>query len=274
MSPLSYILVERLDTFRSFEDLQQVLHRIKTLGYVGVELNLTSNVGSEMEALARFVESIELPVVSFLTGANYFTEGLCLSSPEVVVRDRAVRRLQDCVATASLFGALLVIGQMQGFLSDEPDQSKGEARIESCLKRVVDTAEQYGTTIAFEPVNHLQVGFHNTLEAVMALAGRIDSPRFKPMLDSFHMNIEEVSLTEPIYRASPNLVHFHVCESNGSFLGSGHLNLPAVFAALNKIEYRGFASVKVYRHSWEVGAEQSIRYLQSLLDGKGRDREV
>jgi sugar phosphate isomerase/epimerase len=274
MPPLSYILVERLDTFSSFEDLERVLHHIKGLGFSGVELNLTPNVCFEMEALARFVESIELPVVSFLTGANYFTEGLCLSSPEVVVRDRAVRRLQDCVATASLFGALLVIGQMQGFLSDEPDQSKGEARIESCLKRVVDTAEQYGTTIAFEPVNHLQVGFHNTLEAVMALAGRIDSPRFKPMLDSFHMNIEEVSLTEPIYRASPNLVHFHVCESNGSFLGSGHLNLPAVFAALNKIEYRGFASVKVYRHSWEVGAEQSIRYLQSLSDGKGRDREV
>ena len=138
-----------------------------------------------------------------------------------------MRRLQECAAVASQFGALLVVGQMQGFLSDEPDQSKGEARIESCLKRVVEAAEQYGTTIAFEPVNHLQAGFHNTLEAVMALARRIDSPRFKPMLDSFHMNIEEVSLTEPIYQAGRDLAHFHLCESNGGFLGSGHLNLAA-----------------------------------------------
>ena len=163
---------------------------------------------------------------------------------------------------------------MQGFLSDEPDQPKGEARIESCLKRVVETTEQYGTTIAFEPVNHLQVGFHNTLEAAMALARRIDSPRFKPMLDTFHMNIEEVSLTEPIYRAGRDLAHFHLCESNGSFLGSGHLNLAAVFAALDKIEYRGFASVKVYRHAWKLGAESSIRYLNSLLKGQGRDSEI
>ena len=274
MPPLSYILVERLDSFGSFEDLQRALHRIKVLGYAGVELNLTPNVAFEMEALAHFAETIELPVVSFLTGANYFAEGLCMSSPEVEVRDRAVRRLQECVAVASKFGALLVIGQMQGFLSDEPDQSKGEARIETCLKRVVETAEQYGTTIAFEPVNHLQVGFHNTLAAVMALAGRIDSPRFKPMLDSFHMNIEEVSLTEPIYQAGRNLAHFHVCESNGSFLGSGHLNLAAVFAALDKIDYQGFASVKVYRHSWEVGAERSIGYLQSLAEGKGVDCEI
>jgi sugar phosphate isomerase/epimerase len=272
MLPLSYILVERLDSFGSFEALQSVLIHIKALGYDGVELNLTPNVAFEMEALADFAESIQLPVVSFLTGANYFGEGLCLSSPEVGVRDRAVRRLQEFVAVASRFRAVLVVGQMQGFLTDEPDQSKGEARIELCLKRVAETAEQYGTTIALEPVNHLQVGFHNTLDVVMALVSRIDSPRFKPMLDSFHMNIEEVSPIEPIYRAGCNLGHFHLCESNGSFLGSGHLDFSAVFAALQKIEYRGFTSVKVYRNSWKAGAENSIRYLQNLI--KGVDRGI
>jgi len=269
MPSLSYILVERLDSFSSFEGLQLVLHHIKALGYDGVELNLTPNVAFEMEALARFTESIELPVVSFLTGANYFSEGLCLSSREVRVRDRAVRRLQECAAVASRFGALLVVGQMQGFLSDEPDQGKGEARIESCLKRVVESTEEYGTTVAFEPVNHLQAGFHNTLEAVMALTRRIESPRFRPMLDSFHMNIEEVSLTEAIYQAGGDLVHFHLCESNGSFLGSGHLNFAAIFAALEKIEYRGYASVKVYRHPWKLGAKDSIRYLQDLIMSHG-----
>lgn len=273
MPSLSYILVERLDSFGSFEDLQSVLHHVKALGYGGVELNLTPNVSFKIEALARFVESIQLPIVSFLTGANYFSEGLCLSSPDASVRDRAVRRLQECLAIASQFGALLVVGQMQGFLSDEPDSSKAEARIESCLKQVVETAEQYGTMIAFEPVNHLQVGFHNTLEAAMALARRIDSPRFKPMLDSFHMNIEETSLTEPIHRAAGNLAHFHLCESNGGFLGSGHLNLPAMFAALDEINYRGFTSVKVYRHAWKVGAESSIKYLHNLLEGQGRKGE-
>ena len=95
MPSLSYILVERLDSFGSFADLQSVLHHIKELGYEGAELNLTPNISFEMEALARFVESIQLPIVSFLTGANYFSEGLCLSSPEVGVRDRAVRRLQE-----------------------------------------------------------------------------------------------------------------------------------------------------------------------------------
>jgi 5-keto-L-gluconate epimerase len=272
MSSFSYILVERLDSFRSFEELQSAMHQIKGLGYDGVELNLTPHPAFEMKALARFAESIQLPVVSFLTGANYFSEGLCLSSPQAEVRDRAVRRLQEFVAVASYFGAVLVIGQMQGFSSDEPDQATGEARIESCLKRVVEATEDYATIIAFEPVNHLQAGFHNTLEAVMTLARRIDSPRFKPMLDSFHMNIEETSLTEPIYRAGRDLAHFHLCESNGSFLGGGHLNFAAIFAALEKIEYRGFASVKVYRQPWKVGAARSIRYLQNLPEVRDVER--
>jgi sugar phosphate isomerase/epimerase len=88
------------------------------------------------------------------------------------------------------------------------------------------------------------------------------------------MNIEEVSLTEPIHRAGRDLVHFHLCESNGGFLGSGHLNLPAMFAALDEIDYCGFTSVKVYRHSWKAGAESSIRYLHNLLEGQGGDSKI
>jgi 5-keto-L-gluconate epimerase len=265
MPSLSYILVDTLGSFRSFEDLQFALDHIKTLGYEGVELNLTPNPAFEIETVARFVESIQLPVVSFLTGANYFGEGLCLSSPQAEVRDRAVHRLKECMATASRFGAVLVIGQMQGFLTDEPDRVTAESRIESCLKRVLEATEQFSTTIAFEPVNHLQVGFHNNLEAVMKLARRIDSPRFKPMLDTFHINIEETSLVEPIYRVGRDLAHFHLCESNGGLLGSGHLNIADVFDALREIDYRRFVSVKVYRQPWKAGAEASIRYLRDVL---------
>jgi len=88
------------------------------------------------------------------------------------------------------------------------------------------------------------------------------------------MNIEEVSLTEAIHRAGSHLAHFHLCESNGGILGSGHLNLAAVLAALDRIEYRGFASVKVYRHAWKLGAENSIRYLNNLLEGQSGGRKI
>lgn len=264
MARLSYIIVERPDSFGSYEAFADALRRLKDLGYQGVEFNLTQPAGFEIDALCKLVESINLPVVSFLTGANYFSEGLCLSSPNPDVRRRAVERLKSYTQIAAQFGALIVVGQMQGFLSDEPDQRVGEARVEASMREVVAAAEQHGTTIVFEPVNHLQAGFHNTLSDVMALAVRINSPRFKPMLDTFHINIEEQSMTEPIFRAKHNLGHFHLCESNGSLLGSGHLDFKPIFAALDSIAYAGCVSIKVYRHPWHVGAELAIKHLAAL----------
>jgi sugar phosphate isomerase/epimerase len=264
MVNVSFVIAEPPDSFGSFENFSAVLRRIKELGYEGVEFNLTQPAGFELNDLTRFAESIRLQVVSFLTGANYFRQGLCLSSPRIEVREQAVEQLRKYAQIAAQFGAVLVIGQMQGFLSDEPDRAVGEARIEESLKQVVAEAERHGATIAFEPVNHLQVGFNNSLMDVMGLMARIGSSHFKPMLDTFHMNIEERSVTEPIHRAGPNIAHFHLCESNGGLLGSGHLDFKAIFGAIKAIGYPGWVSVKTYRQPWAVGAEASMRFLTEL----------
>ncbi len=268
MARFSFIILERPDSFGSFESFAAALRMVKELGYDGVEFNLTGPSGYEVDAIARGVDSIGLPVVSLLTGTNYFREGLCLSSPRAEVRRQATERLQAYTRIAARFGAMLVIGQMQGFASDEPDCALGEARIEEALKPVVEAAERHGSTIAFEPVNHLQAGFHHTLADVMALAGRLGSPRFKPMLDTFHINIEEKSMIEPILRVGRDLAHFHLCESNGDFFGSGHCDFPAILAALDQIGYAGYISAKVYRRPWAVALPPTAQFMTELKSRK------
>lgn len=63
-------------------------------------------------------------------------------------------------------------------------------------------------------------------------------------------------MTEPIYRVGDHLGHFHLCESNGSLLGSGHLDFKAIFAALDAIGYDRFISLRIYRQPWEAGAKR------------------
>ncbi len=264
MPKISYLLIEHPESFGSFGDFSAALIRLKELGYQGVEILMTEPLGFDVDALLRFVDSIELPVVSLLTGDNYSRDGLCLSSPDADVRRRAVERLQLCIETASRFEAIIVVGLMQGVLRDEPDPSIANTRIAECLKQVAAVAEKHGTTIVLEPVNHLQVGFNNTFSEVMAMIQRVGSAYFKPMLDSIHMNIEEVSVIEPIHAAGSDLRHFHLCESNGSFLGSGHLDIPGMFAALDEIRYSGFVSVKVYRHPWETAATRTMEHLSAF----------
>jgi sugar phosphate isomerase/epimerase len=264
MANLSYTIGERWDAAGPFDNFAATLRRVKELGYDGVEIMLHRPASSEVDTLARFVESIHLPVVSFFTGMSYFSDGLCLCSPRAEVRQRAVVRLQECTKIAAQFGALVAVGQMQGFLSDEPDRAAAEARIEEGLKRVAEAAEQHGATIVFEPVNHLQVGFNHTLNDVLGIVKRIGSARFKVLLDTFHMNIEEKSLTEPIHRAGRNLGHFHLSDSNNGLLGSGHVDFEAVFAALRAIGYGGYVSVVLNQVPWAVGVEASIRFLAEL----------
>ena len=265
MSKISYIVVELPDSFGSFDNLAAALRRIKQLGYQGVEFNLVQPAGFDADELAALAKSIELPVVSFMTGANYFGEGLCLSSPDDQIRRRAVDRLQAYTVIASRLDAILVIGQMQGFSSDEPDRELAEARIEKCLRGVMEAADQNGVSVVLEPVNHLQTGFNHTLKQVITLVERIGSPNLKPMLDTFHMNIEEKSMTEPIKRVGANLGHFHLCETNGGSPGSGHLDFKAVFAALDAVGYAGWVSVKNYRQPWNIGAEAAMQHLVKNL---------
>ena len=122
MANVSFVITEAPDSFGSFENFSAVLRRIKELGYEGVEFNLTEPTGFELNDLVRFAESIHLRIASFLTGANYFRHGLCLSSSRIEVREQAVEQLRKYIQMAARVGAVLVIGQMQGFLSDEPDR--------------------------------------------------------------------------------------------------------------------------------------------------------
>ena len=151
---------------------------------------------------------------------------------------------------------------MQGFRSDEPDEEKANERIADCLRRTCSAAEELGTTVVIEPVNHLQVGFNHSADEVVALMDRVQSPALSYMLDTIHLNIEETGVITSIREHGGNVRHFHLCETNGALFGSGALDFKRVLAALENSGYKDWVSVKVYRKaSWADAARQAIEYL-------------
>jgi len=261
----SYILLRTPADFGSMQAFGQALRRIREIGFEGVELSLPHPLGFDVEDLAAQAAEAQLAICSFLSGWFYFNQGLCLCSPAAEVRARAEAALLDRLDLAARFGAVLVVGQMQGFLQDEPDVEAAHGRIADALRRVSRAAEARGVTIVMEPVNHLQAGFNNTVADVLAMVRRVGSPALKPMVDTFHMNVEEKSITEPIYRVGAELRHVHLCETNGSVFGSGHLHFPAVCRALADVGYAGYVSCKIYRGAtWEEGASTAMEVLKSI----------
>lgn len=264
MIKLSYIIIDRLSTFGSDADIKRTFAFLKECGYDGVELNLSDPIGISFSNLRKWIDDLDLVIPSFLTGEAY-KDGLCLSSPDESIRQQSVRRLIDYLDTAAEFNSILVVGLMQGLRSDEPDSVAANRRIADCLRSVAEAAEQKNVEVVIEPVNHLQVGFNNSVAEVLQLIKTIGSPMIRPMVDTIHLNIEESSLTQPIRDCGSELRHVHLCENNGAQFGTGHIDFREVLRTLEEIGYNGFGSVKVYREPLESGARTAIEYLKRLF---------
>jgi sugar phosphate isomerase/epimerase len=263
MLHLSYIVMQPMEQFPSMREFEDVLSLLKSLGYEGVELNMTGWLLNNLSALESLLEKTQLRLPSFLSGEGYF-DGLCLTSPDARIRERAVTRLLQCVEAAHRLRCLFVVGMLQGTARDEPDAEVAQQRIVEGLSVVAAAAERQNVRFVIEPVNHLQVGFNNSVAQVNEVIRKIGSRAIKPMVDTIHMNIEESSLTQPILDCGGELAHVHLCESNGGKFGTGRVDFAAVLDALDRIDYTGFASVKVYRHvGLEDAAKSSLSYLQA-----------
>lgn len=263
MVRFSYMMVKPLSQLQP-ATLRTALEQIASYGYEGIELNLVQPTSVDFTTLESWLEELDLTIPSFLTGAVYSPD-CCMSSKAEAARQRAVEHLIGCMEIAVRFQASLVVGLLQGLRSDEPDPAAANSRIVDCLRQVGIEAERRGVLLVIEPINHLQVGFHNSVGEVRNLISEVGSLALRPMVDTIHMNIEEKSMIQPILDCGSNLGHVHLCESNGKLLGSGHIDFGAVLQALDSVGYEGFASVKDYRsEDLSSSARSCMRYLQGL----------
>jgi D-psicose/D-tagatose/L-ribulose 3-epimerase len=264
MTRFSFMVIDTPSVFANEASARSCFELVKSCGYEGIELNIARAVLDKLDLLTSLAAEHELRIPSFLTGAAY-SEGLCLSSPDESLRQGAVDRLISYLDLAERFDAILVVGLLQGFTRDEPDLETALGRIVASLKQVAAAAEPRGVQFVMEPINHLQVGFNNSVAEVRQVVKDVGSDAFKPMVDTIHMNIEDQSITQPILDCGPDLRHVHLCESNGGLFGSGHIDFAAALKALDEIGYDGFASVKVYRKASMVeAARSSINLLRQL----------
>jgi sugar phosphate isomerase/epimerase len=263
MAKLSFLFYEPI---ADLGELTRRVQRLRELGYQGVELSASYPPPIPVEDLLALSRKERMPVVSFLSGWSYATEGLCLCSPNAEVRRRAVERLGNYIDYAAPLGAIVVVGLMQGLRSDEPNGALAAERIGDCLRQAADHAAKRGTTLVLEPVNHLQVGFHHTAAEAAELVARVGSPGLGYMLDTIHMHIEERSVNGTIREHGRRISHFHLCESNGGAFGSGAINFAEVIGALRDCRYGRYISVKIYRQpDWQEAARMAAERILPLL---------
>lgn len=182
-----------------------------------------------------------------------------LASDDSASHAAGVAYLKHCVDIAVTMGAKIVGGPLYGtplvFAGRAPapiEEAQRLARIERVvcgLREAGAYAAAHGVVLAIEPLNRFETDFCNTARQGVELVRAVASPAVGIMLDTFHMNMEEDDLAQAIREAGAHLAHFQANENHRGFIGTGHIDWPAICRALAEISYSGPITLEPFRRT-------------------------
>jgi D-psicose/D-tagatose/L-ribulose 3-epimerase len=167
-----------------------------------------------------------------------------VSHEDSVIRANALEYIKVCIDLAAEVGSKYFSGPMYSatgktrLLSPELRQQQFDRAVDG-LRQAGEYAATKGVGLAIEPLNRFETDLINTLEQGTQLCDAIDLPNVGLMIDTFHMNIEEKSLTSAIEEAKKYIFHVQVSENDRGTPGSGQVHWDEFFLALKRAEYRG-----------------------------------
>lgn len=140
------------------------------------------------------------------------------------------------------------------------DKPGDTARSVARMQRLADMAADHGIMLGMESLNRFEGYMINECYEAIDYVKAVDRPNVKVMLDTFHMNIEEDSITEAIRKAGPLLGHFHVGEANRRCPGpGGRFDWAEIDKVLKEINYDGYVVMEPFvTMGGQVGKDISI----------------
>jgi len=167
-----------------------------------------------------------------------------VSHEDEKVRNLGIHYLNTCVDFAAEVGSAYVSGPMYSATGKARLLSPGERKEQfnwaaDSLNRVAQYAQKRNVGLAIEPLNRFETDLINTVEQGVELCRAIDLPNVGLLVDTFHMHIEEKSLSNAIANAAPYIFHVQVSENDRGTPGKGQVHWDDFFATLSKIHYGG-----------------------------------
>lgn len=225
-------------------DLCENILEIAELGFGAVELAVRDPSAIDKRAINDALKRHGLAVAAIGTGQAYGQEGLSFADPDPMIRRRAVDRIKRQMDFAKEIGCpQVIIGLIRGVAGKREDLGEALAHFIECMHECADHDLDVALTV--EPINRYETDLLNDVGSVCQAIDRINRPNVKMLVDTFHMNIEEVDLVKSIERASPYLAHVHVADSNRWAPGCGHIDFGPVIDVLRRLDYRGAVSAEI-----------------------------
>lgn len=199
-----------------------------------------------------------------LTGGYGPRKGHDLAGTDSAQVEAAFRFYADMFRKMELAGIDCLGGALYSYwpaqCTPETDKAADTDRSVARMQRLADLAADHGITLCMEALNRFEGYMINTADECLAYVRAVNRPNVKAMLDTFHMNIEEDSLTDAIRKSGLLLGHFHVGEANRRCPGpNGRFDWAAIGRALRSIGYAGGVVMEPFvRMGGQVGRDVSL----------------
>jgi len=248
------------------EDFESSVRRIADAGFDGVELAVRDPKLLDVLHMKQILERHGLEVPAIGTGQAYGEEGLSFIDPDLDIRERAVQRIKDQVDLAAHLKAVVIIGLIRGVVPEGRDRTRSIEWLLESLSEVSLHAYNRGVRLALEPINRYETNLFPTVNDVLKVVEASDPRVVGVLFDTFHANIEEVSIENSIRRCIGRLFHVHVADSNRWAPGDGHLDFPGIVDVLREVGYDGYLSAEILPlPDAETSARRVIEHLRPLL---------
>lgn len=174
-----------------------------------------------------------------------------VSSEDPAVRATGVDYLLRCVYVAAEVGSPHVAGPMYAgtgvtrLIPTEMRTAQRQRAAES-LRQVAEYAASAGVRLAIEPLNRYETDLVNTVDQALQLCDLIGLPNVGLMLDTYHLNIEELGIGDAIRLAGDRCFHVQASENDRGTPGAGHVPWREVATALDDIGYDGWVVIESF----------------------------
>jgi len=232
-------------------DLLERARYLRSVGFDGIELTIAERgvrngpMWHRQEEIQRVQAETGISVSAICRSVS----GLLDADPKA--RDQAAAELRDAIDFAAAVGALGVLTVPRIGAPALPDLSPvataRELEEKLCVAALRDLgayAQKVGVLVIVEPLNHYLTKFLVNVDQAVRLCEAANSPGVRLMIDSFHANLEEVSLEHAVRRAGRQLAYVHIAENNRRLPAQGSTDFATLVGTLRGAGYDGWLSLE------------------------------
>ena len=239
---LGYKIENLFHNESSFDEFGKALRILREHGFEGVELNLGFDDEYRLRKIKTAVDESGLKAAAIGTGMVYAKERLSFTEGDAEKRSKALNIVKNLIRFASSLHAAVVIGLVRGSPA-QPDETTYDQLREN-LTQCDRVAHEKNVRIALEAINRYETSLLNTASEAAQIIEQEKLTATGLLLDTFHMNIEEQSISDSIRNNAHRIVHFHIADSDRWPPGHGHLDISTLLHTLETSGYNGWVSTE------------------------------